>query len=52
MAFAALQGVLINCLPGRLFRRVSPWVQMGCMAMLITILFLTPFRLLNTENAY
>jgi hypothetical protein len=43
MAIAALQGVLINILPGRLFRRVSPWVQMASMALLITILFLTPF---------
>jgi hypothetical protein len=43
MAFAALQGVLINCLTGRAFRRVSPWAQMASMALLITILFLTPF---------
>ncbi len=43
MAFAGLQGVLINCLTGRAFRRVSPWVQMACMALLIIILFLTPF---------
>jgi hypothetical protein len=43
MAVAALQGVLINILPGRLFRRVSPWVQMASMALLITVLFLTPF---------
>jgi hypothetical protein len=43
MACAALQGVLINCLPGRVFRRVSPWVQMALMALVILVLFLTPF---------
>src|SRR4051794_34200702 len=43
MACAALQGVLINCLPGRTFRRVSPWVQMALMALLIMVLFVTPF---------
>ena len=42
LVFAGLQGVLINCLTGRAFRRVSPWVQMASMAFLITILFLTP----------
>src|SRR3982751_5026213 len=43
LSFAGLQGVLINCLTGRAFRRVSAWAQMGSMAFLITILFLTPF---------
>ena len=43
MAFAGLQGVLINCLTGRAFRRVSAWAQMASMAFLITVLFLTPF---------
>jgi hypothetical protein len=43
LAFAAVQGVLINCLTGRAFRRVSPWAQMACMALLIIVLFLTPF---------
>ncbi len=42
LAFAGLQGVLINCLTGRAFRRVSPWAQMAAMAFLITVLFLTP----------
>ena len=42
LSFAGLQGVLINCLTGRAFRRVSGWVQMGSMAFLITVLFLTP----------
>src|SRR3954453_3004789 len=43
MAFAGLQGLLINCLTGPAFRRVSPWAQMGSMALLIIVLFLTPF---------
>jgi hypothetical protein len=43
LAFAAVQGILINCLTGRAFRRVSPWAQMTCMALLIVVLFLTPF---------
>jgi hypothetical protein len=43
LAFAGLQGILINCLTGRAFRRVSPWAQMASMALLVTILFLTPF---------
>jgi hypothetical protein len=42
LVFAGLQGLLINCLTARAFRRVSPWVQMASMAFLITILFLTP----------
>jgi hypothetical protein len=43
LSFAGLQGVLINCLTGRAFRRVSAWAQMASMAFLITILFLTPY---------
>jgi hypothetical protein len=43
MSFAALQGLLINCLTARAFRRVSPWAQMASMAVLIVALFLTPF---------
>jgi hypothetical protein len=42
LAFAALQGVLINVLSGRVFLRVSPWVQMAAMALVIVVLFLTP----------
>ena len=34
--------MLINVLTGRGFRRVSPWVQMALMGVLIVILFLTP----------
>jgi len=42
LAIAAIQGVLINILTGRGFRRVSPWVQMALMGALIVVLFLTP----------
>ena len=42
LAVAGVQGVLINVLTGRAFRRVSPWVQMILMGLLITVLFLTP----------
>ena len=42
LSFASVQGVLINILSGRAFRRISPWVQMACMALLISVLFLTP----------
>jgi hypothetical protein len=42
LAFAGIQGVLINVLTARAFRRISPWVQMTLMALLVTVLFLTP----------
>ena len=42
LAFAAIQGVLINLLTGRAFRRISPWVQMFAMALVVVVLFLTP----------
>ena len=42
LAVAAAQGLLINVLTGRAFRRISPWVQMALMGLLITVLFLTP----------
>jgi hypothetical protein len=42
LVFAGLQGVLLNVLTGRAFRRISPWVQMGAMWLLVTALFLTP----------
>ena len=42
LSIAAVQGVLINLLTGRGFRRVSPWVQMALMGILIVVLFLTP----------
>lgn len=42
LAIAGLQGILINVLPGRVFRRVSPWAQMAVMGALIFVLFLTP----------
>jgi len=42
LSFGGLQGILINLLPGRAFRRISPWVQMASMMLLILLLFLTP----------
>jgi hypothetical protein len=42
LCIAGVQGVLINLLPGRAFRKISPWVQMALMGMLIMVLFLTP----------
>ena len=42
LSIASVQGVLINVLTGRGFRRVSPWVQMALMGILIVMLFLTP----------
>ncbi|HKA00478.1 MAG TPA: hypothetical protein VKE70_28395 [Candidatus Solibacter sp.] len=42
LSIASIQGVLINLLPGRAFRRISPWVQMTVMGLLIVVLFLTP----------
>src|SRR5207244_1067837 len=42
LAIAGIQGVVINVLTGRGFRRVSPWVQMALMGALIVVLFLTP----------
>jgi hypothetical protein len=42
LSLAAVQGVLINILTGRGFRRVSPWVQMALMGLLIVVLFMTP----------
>lgn len=40
--FAALQGVLINVMTPAAFRRVSPWIQMISMAILVTVLLITP----------
>jgi len=42
LCIASIQGVLINVLTGRAFRRISPWVQMSVMGLLIVVLFLTP----------
>ena len=42
LAIASIQGVLINVLTGRAFRRVSSWVQMALMGLLVLALFLTP----------
>jgi hypothetical protein len=40
--FAALQGVLINFLTPDAFRRISPWIQMASMTLLVTVLLITP----------
>ena len=45
LVFAGLQGLLINVLTGRAFRRISPWVQMASMGLLISVLFLTPLMI-------
>ena len=55
MFFAALQGVLINLMSPAAFRRVSPWIQMISMAILVTVLLITPgisanLRLLVESN--
>jgi hypothetical protein len=42
MFFAALQGVLINLMTPEAFRRVSPWIQMLSMTILVTVLVITP----------
>jgi hypothetical protein len=42
LAFAGLQGMLMNLLTGPAFRRISPWVQMGAMGVVCLVLFLTP----------
>src|SRR5262249_4619346 len=41
--FAALQGVLINLVSPAMFRRVSTWIQMIAMAVLVTTLLITPW---------
>jgi hypothetical protein len=42
VVFAALQGVLMNVLTGRAFRRISPWVQMAVMGLVCVTVVLTP----------
>lgn len=42
LAFAGLQGILINVLSARAFRRVSPIVQMLAMGALVVVLLLSP----------
>ncbi len=53
--FAALQGVLINLMTPSAFRRVSPWIQMISMTILVAVLLLAPgistnIRLLAESN--
>src|SRR5262249_51813911 len=40
--FVSLQGVLINVLPASTFRRISPYVQMASITVLVTLLLITP----------
>jgi hypothetical protein len=40
--FAALQGVLINLLTPSAFRRISPWIQMFSMMILVAVFLITP----------
>jgi len=42
LSVAALQGLLINLTPPRLFRRISPWVQMCGMSLMILSLLTYP----------
>ena len=42
MFFAALQGILINLMSPSSFRRVSHWIQMISMMILVTVLLITP----------
>jgi hypothetical protein len=53
--FAALQGVLINVMTPSAFRRISPWIQMVSLTILVTVLLITPglsvnIRLLVESN--
>src|SRR5262245_18823857 len=53
--FAALQGVLINIMTPSAFRRLSPWIQMVSLTILVTLLLITPglsvsIRLLVESN--
>ncbi len=42
---AVVQGVFLNVLPARAFRRISPWVQMSAMVLLSAMVFLTPLTI-------
>jgi hypothetical protein len=53
--FAALQGVLINLMTPAAFRRISPWIQMISMMVLVIVLLISPgisvnLRLLVESN--
>jgi hypothetical protein len=55
LLFAAFQGVLINLMSPSMFRRVSTWIQMVSMMILVTVLMVTPgitgnLRLLAGSN--
>jgi predicted permease len=42
LLFASLQGVLINVLSAPVFRRISPYVQMVSISLLVTLFLITP----------
>jgi hypothetical protein len=55
LVFAAFQGVLINLMTPAAFRRISPWIQMISMMILVTVLLIVPgisanLRLLVESN--
>lgn len=39
LAVAALQGILINVMPAKIFRRISPWIQMAGMSVMVISTF-------------
>jgi len=45
--FTSLQGILINCLPVSVFRRVSPSIQMIAMTLLLLIVLVMPLIVLS-----
>ena len=56
LLFAAFQGVLINVMHPSLFRRISTWIQMVSMMILVTVLMITPgishnLRVIAESNA-
>lgn len=42
LLFAAFQGILINVMTPAAFRRISPWIQMVSMTVLVTVLLVIP----------
>ncbi len=49
-AAAAVQGLLINFLPYRLFRRASAWVQLAAVFVLLALFFATPGGIATPER--
>jgi hypothetical protein len=48
--FAAMQGVLINFMTPSAFRRISPWIQMVSMMILVAVLLITPGISMNIRT--